>query len=46
MFARIAAEPAAMAGDAAAALDAAYGLEVDYESIPRLCAAHGLRFPG
>ena len=45
MFARIAADPAAMAGDGAAAADAAFGLEVDYESIERLCAAHGLDFP-
>ena len=35
----------AMAGEAAAALDARYGLEVDYDSIPRLCEEHGLAFP-
>lgn len=46
MFARIAADPEAMAGAAAEALDAAYGLEVDYDSLPRLCAAHQLQFPG
>lgn len=28
-----------------AALDAEFGLEVDYGSIARLCAAHGLEFP-
>jgi hypothetical protein len=32
-------------GEAAAAMDARYGLEVDYESISRLCEEHGLRFP-
>ncbi len=35
-----------MAGDAAAAMDGRYGVEVDYESIDRLCAEHGLVFPG
>ena len=46
MFKEIAADPEAMAGEAAAALDAKYGLEVDYESIERLCADHALSFPG
>jgi quercetin dioxygenase-like cupin family protein len=45
-FADLAADPEAMTGERAAALDAAYGLEVDYASIDRLCAAHGLTFPG
>jgi quercetin dioxygenase-like cupin family protein len=45
LFADLAADPAAMTGERAAALDAAYGLEVDYASIARLCAAHGLTFP-
>ena len=45
MFAEIAADASAMAGPAAAALDARYGLDVDYGSIDRLCAAHGLVFP-
>lgn len=44
-FARLADDPEAMAGESAAALDAAFGVEVDYESIARLCAAHGLTFP-
>lgn len=46
MFAEIAADPEAMTGENAAALDARYGLEVDYESIERLCGQHGLSFPG
>jgi hypothetical protein len=41
----VAADPTAMPGERAAALDAAYGLEVDYASIDRLCAARGLTFP-
>lgn len=45
MFREIAADPEAMAGEAAAAVDAKYGIEVDYNSIERLCAAHGLSFP-
>jgi mannose-6-phosphate isomerase-like protein (cupin superfamily) len=45
MFAEMAADPQAMTGEAAAAMDARYGLEVDYDSIPRLCEEHGLRFP-
>jgi hypothetical protein len=44
-FAELAADPDAMTGEQAAALHAAYGLEVDYSSIARLCAAHGLAFP-
>ena len=44
-FARLADDPAAMAGESAAALDAAFAVEVDYESVARLCAAHGLVFP-
>jgi hypothetical protein len=38
-------DPEAMAGEAAPALDARYGLEVDYESVGRLCEEHGLDFP-
>ncbi len=34
-------DPAALAG-----LGARYGLEFDPESVPRLCAEHGLTFPG
>jgi mannose-6-phosphate isomerase-like protein (cupin superfamily) len=45
MFKEIAANPEAMTGEAAAALDAKYGLEVDYGSIDRLCREHGLSFP-
>jgi len=45
MFEEMATDPEAFVGEAAAALDARYGLEVDYESIGRLCAAHGLSFP-
>ena len=45
MFAEMAADPGSMTGDAAAAMDARYGLEVDYDSIERLCAEHGLSFP-
>jgi mannose-6-phosphate isomerase-like protein (cupin superfamily) len=46
MFAEIAADPESMVGEGAAAMDARYGLEVDYESIDRLCQEHGLTFPG
>ena len=38
-------DPEAMDGESAAALDAKYGLEVDYDSIARLCEEHGLDFP-
>jgi quercetin dioxygenase-like cupin family protein len=45
LFARLADDPEAMVGERAAALDARFGLDVDYESIARLCDAHGLVFP-
>lgn len=45
MFARIADDPDAMAGDGAAAVDAEFGLEVDYDGIEALCREHGLSFP-
>jgi len=45
VFKEMATDPEAIAGEAAAAMDAKYGLEVDYESIERLCAHHGLFFP-
>lgn len=45
MFAEMGADPESMTGEAAAAMDARYGLEVDYDSIERLCAEHGLTFP-
>jgi mannose-6-phosphate isomerase-like protein (cupin superfamily) len=45
MFAEMGADPEAMTGEGAAAMDARYGLEVDYASIERLCAEHDLTFP-
>jgi hypothetical protein len=36
----------AFTGDSAPNLDARYGLEVDYDSIERLCEVYGLVFPG
>ena len=45
VFKEMAENPEAMDGEAAAALDAKYGLEVDYDSIARLCEEHGLDFP-
>lgn len=44
-FAELAADAEAMTGETAAALDAAYGLEVDYGSIAELCRMHQLEFP-
>jgi len=38
-------DPEAMAGETASALDARYGLEVDYECVERLCEEHELAFP-
>ena len=45
-FAELGADPEAMTGETAADADARYALDVDYESIERLCAEHGLSFPG
>ena len=45
LFEEMADDPEAMVGEAALALDARYGLEVDYESVERLCAEHELDFP-
>lgn len=45
MFADVGAHPEAMTRETAAALDARYGLEVDYDSIEKLCRNHGLVFP-
>jgi mannose-6-phosphate isomerase-like protein (cupin superfamily) len=45
LFADLAADPEAMTGERAMALDARYGLDVDYGSIERLCREHGLSFP-
>lgn len=44
-FREMADDPEAMTGETAAALDARYGMEVDYESVERLCEEHGLVFP-
>ena len=40
MFKEMADDPEAMAGETASALDARYGVEVDYESVERLCEAY------
>lgn len=45
LFKEMAEDPDAMDGESAAALDARYGIEVDYDSISRLCEEHGLSFP-
>ena len=45
MFDEMAADLEAMRGETAQAMDARYGLAVDYESIERLCAEHALTFP-
>ncbi len=45
VFKEMAEDPEAMAGEAALALDARYGIEADYDSIERLCEEHGLTFP-
>ena len=45
MFKEMADDPEAMAGETASALDARYGVEVDYESVERLCEEHELDFP-
>ena len=45
IFDEMAADPEAMAGEAAEAMDARYGLEVHYGSVSRLCEEHGLAFP-
>jgi mannose-6-phosphate isomerase-like protein (cupin superfamily) len=45
LFKEMADDPEAMAGEAASALDARYGMEVDYESVERLCEEHELDFP-
>src|SRR5215210_8136381 len=45
VFKEMADDPEAMAGETALALDARYGVEVDYESVERLCEEHELDFP-
>jgi hypothetical protein len=45
VFKEMAEDPEAMAGEAALALDARYGIEADYDSIERLCEEYGLTFP-
>jgi uncharacterized cupin superfamily protein len=44
-MAEMAASPEGMTGEQAQALLARYGLESDFESVPRLCEEHGLTFP-
>ena len=44
-FAEMGSDPETMSGDAVAAISRRYGIEADYESIPRLCEEHGLVFP-
>ena len=45
LFREMAEDPEAMAGESASALDARYGIEVDYSSVSRLCEEQGLAFP-
>lgn len=45
MFAEMGADPEAFTREHAAAVDERYGLEVDYESIGRLCEEYDLVFP-
>jgi mannose-6-phosphate isomerase-like protein (cupin superfamily) len=45
LFREMGSDPDAMTGDLARTLDAKYGLEVDYDSIERICVAQGLMFP-
>lgn len=45
LFAEMGADPEAFTGDSAPDLDAKYNLEVDYDSIERLCVELGLVFP-
>ena len=45
IFAEMDADPDAMSGDSAVAIDKRYGLEIDYDRIERLRTEHGLPFP-
>lgn len=45
LFREMADHPETMDGEAGAALDARFSLEVDYDSIGPLCEEHGLVFP-
>lgn len=45
LFDEMASDLEPMAGDATQTLDTRYGLELDYESVARLCEEHGLSFP-
>ena len=45
LFREMGSDPDAMTGERARELDAKYGLDVDYDSIERICAAQGLTFP-
>ena len=45
LFKEMADDPEKMEAEAGAELDARFDLEVDYDSVGRLCEEHGLRFP-
>jgi mannose-6-phosphate isomerase-like protein (cupin superfamily) len=45
VFDEMAADPEALVGETAAAMDARYGIDVDYDSVARLCTEHNLSFP-
>jgi gentisate 1,2-dioxygenase len=45
LFKEMADDPEKMEGEAGAALDTRFALEVNYDSMGRLCEEHGLRFP-
>ena len=45
LFREMADDSEKMEGEAGAALNARYSIEIDPESIPRLCEEHGLAFP-
>ncbi|MGH3090397.1 MAG: cupin domain-containing protein [Rubrobacteraceae bacterium] len=45
LFEEAAEDPESTAGEPAPSLDARYGIEIDYDSVERLCEEHGLTFP-
>ncbi len=45
LFDEMSRSPESMTGEPASDLDVRYGLEVDYDSVARLCEEHGLAFP-
>lgn len=45
MFAEMGTDPDTFVGESAPDLDAVYAIEVDYDSIQRLCEDYGLHFP-